>query len=297
MALSVQEFGAVPDGVTDATDAFNRAILAACPEQPARGTGELRVPPGSYAVTPGLVHFRDGLRLIGEGERSTELLAATTGRGAILGRPFIPIRGANDRIKRVVVAALRIVLRGDGQVGIDLSHCGRSIADACLISPQSAYDENSNQPKTVFVDSVGVRMDVAPDLDSGQAGGQVCEVRDCWIEYMESGVQIKAGHNHRVTRNDIAGGDTPVNIHSPYSKCLSVVGNTLQDCTGYALDYCADDGWIGENYFEPGDGARGAVLIRGGRNNRVGLNHYGHGSGKQPVKDQGTGTRFVPSVN
>ena len=71
-SVSVKDFGAVGDGVTDDTAAFTAAIAAAY----AVGGGTVAVPEGRYKIT-GAIQLRSWVRLVGDGPESTELDCST----------------------------------------------------------------------------------------------------------------------------------------------------------------------------------------------------------------------------
>jgi hypothetical protein len=73
--VNVKHYGAIGDGTTDDTTAFQNALLAL----PSNG-GTVFIPAGTYLISTGLVIPSDGVNIVGEGEASEISLS-----GAILG--------------------------------------------------------------------------------------------------------------------------------------------------------------------------------------------------------------------
>lgn len=76
--VSVKDFGAVGDGVTDDTAAIQAAIESFAPFNPfTTSGGQVYLPPGIYRITSTLdLSGKHGLHLLGSGVQSTELAAA-----------------------------------------------------------------------------------------------------------------------------------------------------------------------------------------------------------------------------
>jgi hypothetical protein len=98
--VSVKDFGAVGDGVTDDTTAFQAALDAA--------EGEVYVPPGQYNLSATLVFpLKSGVGLIGEGEsRQTANPYPTVLRFTHLSTPAVQLRGSGQTLKNMVVRAI-----------------------------------------------------------------------------------------------------------------------------------------------------------------------------------------------
>lgn len=96
VALTVRDYGAVGDGETDDTAAFQRALDTA--------SGMIRVPAGRYRIDGTLRIMRSGIELSGEGAEQTVLFAGGGRRDAdmlVIARPK-----SSGRINNVRVAAL-----------------------------------------------------------------------------------------------------------------------------------------------------------------------------------------------
>ncbi|MBO4547933.1 MAG: hypothetical protein J5758_01830, partial [Abditibacteriota bacterium] len=113
MDFDVTEYGAVGDGKTDCTEAFQKALDAAF----AAGGGNVQVPTGIYDIKGNLL-IRSGVMLTGTYQAGpTErfdgrpedalgqgsLLRAYAGRNKPEGKPFIELEGSNCGVKGVVI--------------------------------------------------------------------------------------------------------------------------------------------------------------------------------------------------
>jgi hypothetical protein len=74
MQVTPQQFGAVGDGVTDNTVAFNAALAALA----AAGGGKLYIPAGSYRITGPLTYTAGALHITGDGKDSVLSFGSTT---------------------------------------------------------------------------------------------------------------------------------------------------------------------------------------------------------------------------
>lgn len=75
--VNVRSFGALGDGTTTDTTAFNNAIDAACTGWTNSAGRQLYVPAGDYNLAGGITHGCTGLHMIGESQQSTQLRSST----------------------------------------------------------------------------------------------------------------------------------------------------------------------------------------------------------------------------
>lgn len=151
--VSVKDFGAVGDGVTDDTQAFQNALDAA--------DGEVYVPPGQYNLSATLVFpLTSGVGLIGEGEsRQTANPYPTVLRFTQLSTPAIQIRGDGQTLKNLVVRAI------DARENAPLDSTAFGVLlegpDTASGSPENCNIQNvfiEGHPSHGFVASGGVFM-------------------------------------------------------------------------------------------------------------------------------------------
>lgn len=116
--VSVQDFGAVGDGVTDDTAAIQAAVDAIT-------TGTVHFPAGTYKVTATIDITKNGIHLLGDGSWATEIhMTADDPAIAIAGSSVNVINGSSVR---------NMTVRGSGQSNTSAHGISYAWANTCYI--------------------------------------------------------------------------------------------------------------------------------------------------------------------
>ncbi|MBP1991401.1 glycosyl hydrolase family 28-related protein [Paenibacillus eucommiae] len=314
-ALNVTHFGAVGDGKTDDTEAFNQAILAA------DGGGTIVVPKGIYLIDPspgkGIV-LRTGIQLIGEGESASVLTAKPVG-GSVIHRDFLP-SGPNAYLQDVYIAHIGIVLNHPPtaspgnyeQIGFDFRNVTRSTLCECYVGN---YTRGSlHKPPGEIADMIqgyGIVFGSTASRGPAYAGGEVNSAVRCTVWGAKKAIVLddlalspmSAAHATVVQNCDIQICELGIGSEQAHTAGVIFENNIVQAVTrargsGNATYYYRFEGYgskIEGAYLEgygPEEGnADGMdadhVLLLGpdSKRNRV---HLGYYTSKGIIKDMGT---------
>lgn len=303
--IDVREFGAKGDKTANDTTAIQNAIAYFDNNYTTSGGsrnvgGILWIPPGSYLVDPTVgLRFRDNILVWGSGWGSAEIIASNTSAGNLWWREFSPAPG-NQRIQFVKIGNMRLVVRGNNQTAVNLSHCGRSTAEQLYITVQDREDEFNNTPQTIFSGSVGIKFGVADSLPNGYVGGENCRAIGNLVYWMDKGVEINGGHNHKVLLNDISDCGICIDETVTTSDSLLIAHNTIQrwQSGNYGVRHSGRLALIEDNYFENTTvGSLEPVRFQANsRGNKLGHNYYDAVT-TYPVSDGGTANRYTQLSN
>ena len=165
-SISVKDFGAVGDGVTDDTAAIQAAIDAVY----GMGGGRLLFPSGTYKVSASSLTLRDKVQLIGAGSQCTTLdfsaqaaFASTTG--------FIRVMGAGLGALQPVTASV-----AEGATSLTVSGSGVAAGDMIQIRSTEFYD---GRPEPITA--------VAYSASTAYTKGQIVNVNGNWYVCQTAG--------------------------------------------------------------------------------------------------------------
>ncbi len=233
--VSVSDFGAVGDGVTDDTVAINAAISA---------SNNVYAPPGVYLVDPDIgIVLKDGTKLVGAGLMRTIFKAAAKGgtlaelqaytKGSVIKRAFTP-GVANSYVTGCYLADFAVHLNHPAynaanyrQIGVDLRNITRSTVERVHVGTlgipgqtvcpvPSASDACQGYGFVLGTKSAG-------DVD--YCGGEVNTLRDCYawgafknIAIDESALSpLSAAHATLIDNCDVQGGHELITQSSQYT--------------------------------------------------------------------------------
>jgi hypothetical protein len=215
------DYSATGDGSTDDTTAIQNAINAA----ETNGGGIVFVPLGTYKCTSALEIQADDIQLVGEGFDSLLNFSAgidNAGSGLITG--YVHVYKADTLLKNIRISNLRI--KGD---------------------------------KTK-VDSSPTLTDQTPNaIALGQAGANPSGVAHstidhCWIEaHANNGIMITSGASQYGIENKILfnrifdANGTGMATNSGNTTRAQIIGNTLYNFNGIAIEWSADGAIISNN--------------------------------------------------
>jgi hypothetical protein len=191
--VSVKDFGAVGDGVTDDTAAIQAAINA---------SPRVFLPAGVYVVSAvtGLV-VKTGTSLIGSGKNKTILLASAGGgtsaqlisytQGSIIKRSFNP-SGTNLYVNECYFADFSVVLTHPLssitttaiQIGLDLRNITRSVVERVHVGnipPVGGPIAVRSFSSAHEVQGYGIVLGTVSSGSASYAGGEVNTIRDCSV--------------------------------------------------------------------------------------------------------------------
>jgi hypothetical protein len=191
--VSVKDFGAVGDGVTDDTASIQAAINA---------SPRVFLPAGVYVVSAvtGLV-VKTGTSLIGSGKNKTILLASAGGgtsaqlisytQGSIIKRSFNP-SGTNLYVNECYFADFSVVLTHPLssitttaiQIGLDLRNITRSVVERVHVGnipPVGGPIAVRSFSSAHEVQGYGIVLGTVSSGSASYAGGEVNTIRDCSV--------------------------------------------------------------------------------------------------------------------
>ncbi len=229
--VSVKDFGAVGDGVTDDTDAINNALAAMT------SGGTVYMPEGTYKTTDSIVVGINGVTLIGAGRQATVIKPEGTFNA-------IEVHGTSFASWADARSVQRLTIDGsDGCTGRGLSieNCGLRcyFADLYILSMTgigmyitSSFDHSYERIESRANSSYGVQVyekQVIPD-------GVYEEIS--WLHFTD--IQ-SIGNNSNGTQFDCAGGDTFTFTHLKVSEG-SVGIDFSRNCANHYIDHVMCDG-------------------------------------------------------
>lgn len=238
LVLNVKDFGAMGDGVTDDTDAFNDAIAAL-----GHG-GEVFVPAGLYLVDPAVgIVLKQGLTLRGEGDDASVLVAKPVA-GTVIRRDFDP-NGPNAYLTDVLIQSIGIVLNHPStaapsnykQIGFDFRSVTRSTIQECYVGNYARG--GLAKPPGAHVDNIqgyGIVLGTVAGGDPAYAGGEVNSVVRCTIWGAQKAVilddstlsPLSAAHATLVDACDIQVCEVGIGSESQYTAGCTWRANIVQ---------------------------------------------------------------------
>lgn len=333
--VSVKDFGAVGDGVTDDTAAIQAAI----------NTGKaVFLPTGAYLVDPdvGLV-VNNGTIIYGEGKANSIIVAMSNGgttaelvaytKGSVIKRSFNP-SSANNYVSFVQLSDFSVVLNHptnavtttDIQIGIDLRNISRSSVNNVYVGNYAPTDQTvyikADPPAGYAQQGYGI---VTGNVSSGSisyAGGEVNSITNTQVFGAYKGIvlddgvlsPISASHGTFVGSCDIQGAQTLLGQESQYATGVLWQANTLQNIrkqagssdNSYVMRLEGYNCVINSGYIEAGSNVDYIMYLgAASNNNRVSMNGYSSTSGTGYVSDAGSlntlnwfeSTATPPAVN
>lgn len=301
----VTAFGAVGDGVTDDTAAFNAAIASL-----GHG-GVVFVPAGLYLIDPsqGIV-LTQGLTLCGEGDDASVLVAKPVA-GSVIRRDINPA-GPNAYLSDVLIQSIGIVLNHPAtaassnyvQIGFDFRSVTRSTIQECYVGNYARGGLNKPDPAQVdAIQGYGIVFGTLAGANPAYAGGEVNSVVRCTIWGARKAVilddatlsPLSAAHATLVDACDIQICEIGVGSESQYTAgCVwrANIVQAVQNARGSsAMTTCYElNGYNNEisgGYIEAAQAQQNVFLGPQSKCNRVTLGVQTPG----PSTDQGTGNR------
>jgi hypothetical protein len=282
-AVSILDFGAVGDGVTDCTAAVQAAIDS--------GAHRIYVPAGVYLIDPDVgVVLKTGVHLFGAGlnktifdlmpKGATAAQLANYEKGAGFKRAFTP-EVANPRVNDVLLEDFSVILNHpltayttDAiQIGIDFRHITGSAINrvhAGNIRPVGGPLAAKDASKTYLVQGYGI---VVGNISAGNVaycGGEKNRILNCkvWGAYKNVTIDdaelsgASAAYATEVKSCDIQTGHDLVSQQSQYGAGNVIADNILQDVV------------------KNNDAATDSAVVRiGGYANKVTIDYIEAGSG------------------
>lgn len=302
--VNVRDLGAVGDGVTDDTAAFNNAIAALT------HGGVVFVPSGLYLIDPAIsIVVKTGLTLLGEGDNASVLTAKPVA-GTIIRRNFNPA-GPNNYLQDVCIKHLAVVMNHPAnatpgnyaQIGIDFRNVTRS---SIIESYVGNYSRGSlvKPPPVNQADNIQGYGIVIGNVSSGTpayAGGEVNSVVRCTVWGAKKAIVLddlvlspaSAAHATLVEACDVQICELGIGTESIYTAGCTFTGNIVQavtrapgsTATTYNYRIAGYDNLLDGGYIESPQADHKVYLDAGSKRNRVGLSHYSVEGG---VTDLGT---------
>lgn len=265
--LSVAEFGATGDGVTDDTEAIQATIdaLPTWTDYGVGSAGRVCLQAGTYRVTRPL-EVPDFVSLQGAGMWSTQIVADPS---------FEPMsvftREGENAQKNVMFFDIGVILTDPESVAFDLRYMTRAVVERCLVyNPSFIYGEASFPPA-----GVGIRM--AADASHSGYDNRVLNNE---MYGVSTGVLVGNGaHAAVIENNTINGGDWAVSIDAEGGDRpvgVRITHNRFEAMQAGFLSLGGQDAVVEDNYLEAytSDGLTAGILMpAGSRWNTVGDNY------------------------
>ncbi len=269
--ISITDFGAVADGVTDCTDAINAAIEAASADG-----GIVMVPPGLWAVSDA-IEMASGVYLVGSGMSATTIiLSDTLATNLILGSSltYTGVKNLTIDVNNNLSGSVAAVIFQDCNdiimEGIEVLHM-TTFGLAVQGSTRFRINHNKiSRDATSGSQNEAILVSLALLNDGGEISGNHC---------INSGMEICA-INTIISGNTITGFGFGAGITTDVGTCynLAIIGNNISGGTGLddnAVICGGIETWapyssvIGNHCFDnDGDG-----MSIGGQYNLVSNNH------------------------
>lgn len=230
--LSVKDFGAVGDGVTDDTAAFEAALS---------NNGRIYVPKGTYLVT-GVVSVDTGSTLVGTGDQfsggASEILLGAAGA-------YVEIKGSQGGIE-----------------GLKIN--GQSTANDCVSLSTSTVTRNWLIDRCYISGAVNYGIKIG-DPASPSNSNYVGRINDCKVT--GNGVNIYSS-SQAITcvATSVANSQTGANIYNDSTASMSFLGGDVQNCAdGEANIYNEGEFRLTGSYIEGAAAGGYAARNNGGR--------------------------------
>ena len=202
--ISVKEFGAKGDGVTDDTAAIQAAIDAAIAASRA-----LYLPPGQYKITAELVADIDNFHIYGAGARVSVIVpAASTYNALSIGTGEGPNTGPTGYARDFGIAGGNAeplktgVAKGTGKAALHLNSMAVFEVSNVRVSGNHdiGFDLENNCYGTVFHMARTEYDDcrVAVNLRVGTENGEDILFHNCWLSGEVAAIHATQGKNYRV---------------------------------------------------------------------------------------------------
>ena len=219
--VSVKDFGAVGDGVTDDTAAIQAAILAGAGKTIYFPAGTYRIPYSASSCFSPLANTR----ILGDGQKSTTLQFQKS--SAVYGVLF---NAAYDNFS-IVNVSVNIVEVSGGQTSVVAWNANNLTLESCAFSGGV-----TNTGATVNSQAYGVISPAGATTQTGLLVNNCSFTKFSW-PFLKSNTAASIQKRLRITGNDFFSnyyGD--ISLNSPLGAISEVVisGNTLHDPVGFA---------------------------------------------------------------